>query len=147
MSDRLTPRANVGGALVPRQNNWKAHSRNLRRNRLSELPETFFITKSLYPKRPLLNDEIREVIVSAFEFAIERERIYLRAFVVMPDHWHALFALKDPWRLPRFMHALMSFIGARTSSQFGSIAAWQDSYYDTYLHPHGETVRLCAQLH
>jgi REP element-mobilizing transposase RayT len=52
----------------------------------------------------------------------------------MPDHWHALFALRDPWTLPRFMHAAMSFIGARTVSLLQSReTAWQDSYYDTRI--------------
>ena len=26
----------------------------------------------------------------------------------MPDHWHALFALREPWTLPKFMHDMMS---------------------------------------
>jgi putative transposase len=81
-----------------------------------------------------LDVEARDVIVSAFEFAIERERIYLRAFVVMPDHWHGLFALRDPWTLPRFMHAMMSFIAARTAAAMDrSGISWQDSYYDTQI--------------
>jgi len=53
------------------------------------------------------------MIVSALAFSVEHKRIHLRAFVVMPDHWHALFALRDKWALPRFMHDLMSFIGAK----------------------------------
>src|SRR4029079_7048888 len=76
----------------------------------------------------------RNLIVSALEFAVLERRIWLRAFVVMPDHWHALFALRDPWTLPRFMHAAMSFIGARTVSLLQSReTAWQDSYYDTRI--------------
>jgi hypothetical protein len=37
------------------------------------------------------------------------------AFVVMPDHWNALFLLIEPWTLPQFMLATMSFIGAKTA--------------------------------
>jgi REP element-mobilizing transposase RayT len=108
------------------------HSRNLRLHRLVDSPATFFVTKSLFPKKPLLNADFRQVIVTAFEYALQHERIYLRAFVVMPDHWHALFALREPWTLPKFMHSLMSHVAAKTSAFLSSHGcAWQDTYYET----------------
>jgi REP element-mobilizing transposase RayT len=111
-----------------------AHSRNLRLHRLVDASATFFITKSLYPKRPLLDGKLRQVIVSAFAYALARERIYLRAFVVMPDHWHALLATREPWTLPKFMHSFMSHVAAKTASDLSKNgSAWQDSYYETLV--------------
>src|SRR4051812_27021055 len=110
------------------------HSKNLRLHRLSDLSATFFVTKSLSPKKPLLNSKSQQLITDSFRYALEHERIYLRAFVAMPDHWHALFALRDPWTLSRFMHSLMSHVAAETSahlSRHGS--TWQDSYYETQI--------------
>lgn len=50
----------------------------------------------------------------------------------MPDHLHALFALRDKWTLPRFMHDLMSFVGGKTSQLLQRHETlWQDGYYDT----------------
>jgi REP element-mobilizing transposase RayT len=50
----------------------------------------------------------------------------------MPDHWHALFALRQPWTLPKFMHGMMSFVAAKTSPLFKAHQiSWQDGYYDT----------------
>jgi len=50
----------------------------------------------------------------------------------MPDHWHALFALRDPWTLPKFMQHMMSFVGVRTSALLTHRkTSWQDGYYDT----------------
>lgn len=110
------------------------HSRNLRLHRLKDAPATFFITKSLHPKKPILNRAAREVIISALGFAVEQKRIYLRAFVVMPDHWHVLFALCEPWTLPKFMHNTMSFVGGKTSILLRRYkTSWQDSYYDTHV--------------
>jgi REP element-mobilizing transposase RayT len=110
----------------------KPHSENLRLHRLADAPATFFVTKSLYPKKPVLDPKAREVIISALAFSVQKRRIYLRAFVVMPDHWHALFALTEPWTLPRFMHSVMSFIGGKTSALLKSHGtSWQDGYYDT----------------
>jgi REP element-mobilizing transposase RayT len=84
------------------------HSENLRLHRWTDASATFFITKSLHAKRAVLDPEARAVIVSAFRFAVEHNRIYLRAFVVMPNHWHALLALREPWTLSKFMHDFMS---------------------------------------
>ena len=110
------------------------HSSSLRLHRLSDGPETFFVTKSLHPKKPVLSKEIREIVVSAFAFAVAQKRIHLRAFVVMPDHWHALFALNEPWTLPKFMHHMMSFVGARTVKQMQACRTrWQEGYYDTLV--------------
>ena len=112
----------------------ETHSRNLRLHRLKDVSVTLFITKSVHPKKPVLNREATEVIVSAFAFAIQSQRIHLRAFVVMPDHWHSLFALREPWTLLKFMHDLMSYIGAKTSKLLGGHeTSWQDSYYDTVI--------------
>jgi putative transposase len=111
-----------------------AHSRDLRLHRWSDASATFFITKSLHPKKPVLDSAARLLIVSAFRFAVEHNRIYLRAFVVMPDHWHALFALREPWTLPKFMHDFMSYVGRKTDRLLSvNDTAWQDSYYDTYV--------------
>ena len=108
------------------------HSRNLRLYRLSDTPATFFITKSLFPKKAVLNEAAREIIVSAFTFAIRQRRIYLRSFVAMPDHWHALFALREPWTLPKFMHDMMSYVGGKTTALLKNHQTlWQDGYYDT----------------
>ena len=112
----------------------QAHSRNLRLHRWIDASATLFITKSLHPKKPILDPEGRAVIVSAFRFAVEHERIYLRAFVVMPDHWHALFALREPWTLPKLMHDFMSYVGRNTASVLSCHDTnWQDGYYDTHV--------------
>jgi putative transposase len=110
------------------------HSRNLRLHRLADVPATFFVTKSLFPKRPLLTSELRQIITNSFRYALEHERIYLRAFVVMPDHWHALFAVREPWTLAKFMHSLMSHVAAETSSHLALHgSSWQDSYYEIWI--------------
>ena len=110
------------------------HSSKLRLHRLKDVSATFFITKSLHPKKPILDREAMDQIVSAFAFAIQKERIYLRAFVVMPDHWDSLFALREPWTLPEFMHNLMSYVGGKTSRLLRDCKrSWQDGYYDTLV--------------
>jgi REP element-mobilizing transposase RayT len=50
----------------------------------------------------------------------------------MPDHWHALFALRESWTLPKFMHHMMSYVGGKTTALLTNHkTSWQDGYYDT----------------
>ncbi|MGH8094515.1 MAG: transposase [Chthoniobacterales bacterium] len=110
------------------------HSKNLRLHRLRDVSSTFFVTKSLRPKKPVLYPELRQVIVDAFAFAVEHKRAFLRAFIVMPDHWHALIGLREAWTLPKFMHAFMSHVGSKTSPHLTKHeTAWQDGYYETLI--------------
>ena len=122
------------GALRPLPHSGQPHSKNLRLHRWTGASTTFFITKSLHPKKPVLEPKARGVIVSAFRFAVQHDRIYLRAFVVMPDHWHALFALRESWTLPKFMHDFMSYVSRRTKRVLNvHDTVWQDGYYDTHV--------------
>jgi len=110
------------------------HSQNLRTYRVKNGPDNFFITKCIQPRKPILDPNLRQVIVSSFDSAVKRNRIQLGAFVVMPDHWHALFGLLGEWTLPKFMHSFMSFIGGKTVTVLeGSGCAWQEGYYDTRI--------------
>jgi REP element-mobilizing transposase RayT len=103
-------------------------------HRLTDTSATFFITKSLHPKKPVLDEVAREIVVNALAYAVQQERIYLRSFVVMPDHWHALFALRESWTLPKLMHNIMSFVGGKTSALLQRHkTSWQDGYYDTLV--------------
>ena len=69
------------------------HSRELRKQRRMDAPGTWFVTKSLWPRKPCLNElGVAEVVASALMGLVHSNRIQLAAFVVMPDHWHALFA-------------------------------------------------------
>lgn len=52
----------------------------------------------------------------------------------MPDHWHALFALREPWTLPKFMHDFMSYVARKTSYLLSTQdTAWQDGYVAYYI--------------
>jgi hypothetical protein len=55
-----------------------AHSRNLRLHRLSDTPATFFITKSLHPKKPILDEVAREIVVNALAYSVHQQRIVCR---------------------------------------------------------------------
>jgi len=117
------------------------HSANLRRNRRMDAPGTWFVTKSLWPKRPCLIElGSAEVVVRALAALAADGRIVLAAFAVMPDHWHALFACGNlggqPGQdsLPRVMHSLGTTIGVGTCSVFAQHGVgWENGYHDTRI--------------
>ena len=52
----------------------------------------------------------------------------------MPDHWHALLGLREPWTLPKFMHSFMSHVGSKTSTYLTkNQTGWQAGYYETLI--------------
>ena len=75
------------------------HSKALRANRSLQEGATFFVTKCLFPRKPLLTTtRVADEIVATLRFSVKEKRILLAAFVVMPDHWHALFSAIPPLR-------------------------------------------------
>jgi REP element-mobilizing transposase RayT len=102
------------GGNVKRDPVKDPHSRNLRLHRCALEQCTFFITKSIQPRIPVLDPALRAIICSSIRFAVEQKRMMLGAFVVMPDHWHALIGLRGDWTISRLVHSLMSHIGAET---------------------------------
>ncbi len=123
---------NVGGALVPRPP--APHSANLRLHRRTDPGLTVFITKCVQPRKPALGIAERAIISSALRHAVQHNQILLAAFIVMPDHWHALVGLNDGCTLPKFMHSIMSFVAAKTCVRLSAKGCeWQDSYYETWI--------------
>ena len=70
------------------------HAANLRKGRLSQLRGLYYITKCTTRPFTLTSQQRTDVVGSFFHFR-ELAYLLLHAFVVMPDHWHALFTLGD----------------------------------------------------
>ncbi|MEI8242841.1 MAG: transposase, partial [bacterium] len=80
-----------------------AHSSDLRKGRISVPLGLYFVSKRLIAVLP---DPYRDDIVAAVLHARAKETIYLHAFAVMPDHWHALFSLRTEEALGTRMNAI-----------------------------------------
>ena len=108
---------------------------------------TWFITKNLQPRRPLLTDTgIADEIASTFRFSVREGRIALAAFCVMPDHWHALFGLSD-LSLPRVMQLMDSWVGRESATVLEHHkVVWQDGYYDTRVVSGRQFSHLCGYI-
>ena len=111
------------------------HGKNLRTYRRKDLPGTFFVTKCIVPKLPVLaTDEFAGTIIETFRFAAKSSRINLSAFVIMPNHRHALLAVLPDWTLPTLMKSIGIWIGRITSTIMKEKEVqWQKGYYDTRI--------------
>jgi len=108
------------------------HSCNLRKHRQEH--GTFFVTKCLQPKLGVIKEDVAEVICSALCFSASKQQILLAAFVVMPDHWHALFGCQDEKEISKRMAALNRWISRRSSSHLKAFnVTWQDNFYETRI--------------
>jgi len=111
------------------------HSKALCAHRSLEVGATFFVTKCLLPRRPLLiTTGIVDEIVTTLRFSVEKKKILLAAFVVMPDHWHALISAIPPLTLPMAMHRIDGWIGRSSVLALETEDVHrQDGYHDTRI--------------
>ena len=58
-----------------------------------------FFTATCLNWQPLLQEESRkEVIIKSLKFLVDDNRIWLYAFVIMPNHIHLLWRKQESWR-------------------------------------------------
>jgi putative transposase len=95
----------------------------------------YFVSKRLTTELP---DRYRDDIVAALFHARTNEAIYLYAFVVMPDHWHALFSLRTEEALGTRMNAICRYASFEWRHKSGAYQ-WQSGFHDHKLRP-GESV-------
>lgn len=73
------------------------------------------------------------IVADAFHH-FDKERYLLDSFVVMPNHVHALFALKEGRALEDILHSLKSFTANQINKALNrSGKLWQKTYWDRLI--------------
>ena len=120
------------GCLAERR--MRPHQRALRTGRDYTSQYPYSVTACTEGRRPaLLEEKAADVIVDSVLFLREGGRIRLLGFVVMPDHVHLAFALKENQSLDRVMKSFKSYTGMRIGKILGVRPLWQEGYYDHAL--------------
>jgi len=110
------------------------HSERLRAFRRMEGGGTFLITKCLEPRRPLLVDDAAVTIAETICHEARCGRMLLAAFVVMPDHWHAVIGVLPEDSLPGRMGVINRWVSQKTRQDLGPAdVRWQDGFHDTRI--------------
>ncbi len=115
------------------------HSASLRSGRYSEVFGLYFVTKCLRNGEQF-TDVQKTHVVDAFSFYSEKESWLPHAFVVMPDHWHALFSLGESTSLSRFMETIGRRISFPTRQAGLAEIPWQPGFHDHKIRP-GESIK------
>jgi REP element-mobilizing transposase RayT len=86
------------------------HARRLRGGRISAPFQTYFVTKCTEARRPILAvPSAAEIVIQSLAHGRRRGQIKLLAFVVMPDHYHAVFSLLPGHDLSDLMRRIGSY--------------------------------------
>jgi putative transposase len=104
------------------------HASNLRVGRFSQPFGLYYITKCIGIGHSLEEDQ-RDDIVAALWRLRTKGILYLHAFAVMPDHWHALMSLTDDRSLDLTVRDICREASFRWR-QVGLPYAWQRGFHD-----------------
>ena len=114
------------------------HSSNLRKHRRSEGSGVWLITKKTAKRSDLLcnpgpDGPLAMVIAETLAHAVRTSKVQLAAFVIMPDHWHAVIGMQPingenlRVSLSKQMKVMNSWISRNTG------IGWQDGFHDTRI--------------
>jgi REP element-mobilizing transposase RayT len=112
----------------------RPHSSGLRKGRVSEVYGLYFVTKCLKISF-VFSDIQKEHVVEAFLYASQKTTWLLHAFVVMPNHWHALLSLGETKTLSHTIETVNRRISFPTRQGGLSCIPWQPGYFDHKVRP------------
>lgn len=98
-------------------------------------PQTCLVTVACADRVLGRSAEARTLVAEALLWLRSQNRIVLHAFVVMPDHYHALMSIRDSESLSQVMHGLNGFTAKRINEgRNWTGAVWQGGYHEDGMH-------------
>lgn len=101
--------------------------------RFGEENTCYHVVTTTRDRDPLFRDPANaDLVVAALQHL--RRRCYLLAFVVMPDHVHALIVPRDDHTISQIMKSLKGYTSRALNARNGRRGAlWQQSFYDRII--------------
>ena len=95
---------------------------------------------------PIFRDAPKaQVLIDALQW-LRRERSYLLAYVVMPDHFHAVLVPRDSQTISSVMQSVKGY-SARCLNGEGRGSLWQQSFYDRVMRNKRHLVQTVRYIH
>ena len=126
------------------------HARRLRGRRMSAPFQTYFVTKCAEARRPILAvPSAAEIVIESLAHVRRQGQIKLLAFVVMPDHYHAVFALLPGQDLSDLMRRVGSYTANRIRRELdlGHVIWQADGFYDRACRNEEEVLDAVEYVH
>lgn len=122
----------------------ESHGRNLRKGRYSETGRVYLVTAATEARRTLFADiGLGREVVHAMRYHDLAGDSETLAFVVMPDHFHWLFAMGENMPLAPLIKSVKSFSARRINRCLGgSGKVWQTGYHDHALRREEDFVQV-----
>lgn len=127
----------------------KAHSRNLRKGRVSELERIYLVTTTTHDRRKLFeNILLGRMVVNSLRHHDGEGNTETLAYVVMPDHVHWLISLTGKRSLDKVMHSVKSFSARRILGALGDrhSAVWQSGFHDHALRKEEDLIHVARYV-
>ncbi|MDB5979877.1 MAG: hypothetical protein JWQ69_892 [Pseudomonas sp.] len=121
------------------------HAHRLRLGRVSELGRVYNVTSIVENRRPVFTDwRLGRLVVTELRRAEQQGLVLSLAWVVMPDHFHWLFELKNG-----SLGALLKQVKGRSAIEFNKATGsegrlWQRGFHDRAVR-HEDDLRQLAR--
>ena len=125
----------------------KPNSHLLRRGRYSESGRAYLVTAVVYQRRPVFaNVYLGRLLVAEFKHAHDLGLVNSLAWVIMPDHFHWLFELREA-ALPQVMRQVKSRSTLTINRANGTQGAfWQSGYHDRAARAEEDLIQIARYI-
>ena len=125
------------------------HQSHLRKGRFSEEGRAYALTKCVSSEISLTeHPSVAKALIEAL-FWMERQNAFsLGAFIIMPDHYHAVIALTGTKSLSQIMRSIGSHTAREANRIMGSSGQfWQRGYYDRAIRKTEDIETIFEYIH
>ncbi|NWA84491.1 transposase [Pseudomonas sp. D2002] len=125
----------------------KPNSHLLRRGRYSESGRAYLVTAVVYERRSVFtNFRVGRLLVDELKQAHDLNLVNSLAWVIMPDHFHWLFELRDA-TLPDVMKRVKSRSTLAINRACGTQGAfWQSGYHDRAARAEENLIKIARYI-
>ncbi len=125
----------------------KPNSHLLRRGRYSESGRAYLVTAVVYERRSVFtNFRVGRLLVDELKQAHDLNLVNSLAWVIMPDHFHWLFELRDA-TLPEVMKRVKSRSTLAINRACGTQGAfWQSGYHDRAARAEEDLIKIARYI-
>ncbi len=97
--------------------------------------------------RVFLDPDCASLVVEALQF-LRRERAFVLAYVVMPDHFHGLLVPRGGATISQAMQSIKGYTARRVNELLGRRGPlWQRSFYDQMIRDERDLVTTVEYVH
>jgi len=121
-----------------------------RLRRFQQSGQTHFLTFSCYHRRPLMTPQTSDIFLSSLEQTRIQYKIFVYAYVVMPEHVHLLVSEPEQGALATALMSLKrtsSHVARHREGMDAMQAFWQKRYYDRNIRDYEDFMQKMRYIH